>query len=459
MKKTLKSKVLGLISLGCPKNTVDSEFLLGKLKEYGWTFTDDENEADCLVVNTCGFIRDAQMESEEALQEICSIKGQKPDIILVATGCLPQRESVDLKRDFPELDLVAGVGSLKELPDLIETLWQDRFREFENPEQYVAHGRATLFTSSEPRIRITQPWTGYLKISEGCDHSCAFCTIPSIKGPHISRPVDDLVRETERMASEGVRELILISQDTTAYGSDIGTNLKNLLPELDKVDGISLIRLHYMYPSKVSDGLLDAIAQSRHILPYFDIPLQHVQPEILNAMKRLAPDTDTLALVRKIRKRFQDARNPACIRTTFIVGFPGETEEDVDALVEWIEEARVDRLTVFEFSPEHGTPAVELPYQVSEHDSESRLHRIMEIQHDISLEINEGLVGKEIDVLLEGITDDGRMVGRSYRDAREIDGLIFVDGVPEEIEFGEIVRTVVTGALPYDLEAECIERV
>ncbi|MCX6647113.1 MAG: 30S ribosomal protein S12 methylthiotransferase RimO [bacterium] len=454
MKKTSKSKVLGLISLGCPKNTVDSEFLLGKLQVLGWKFTDDIDKASCLVVNTCGFINDARLESEEALEEICSVKAERPDVILVATGCLPQRESTDLKIDFPELDLIVGVGSLNELPDLIDKLWQDRTSKHENPGNLIIPGRASLFSSSAPRIRVTPAWTGYMKISEGCDHSCAFCTIPSIKGPHISRPIDDLVREAEQLASDGVKELILISQDTTAFGSDTGTNLKNLLVELDKIEGISWIRIHYMYPSKISDGLLDVIAESKHIIPYFDIPLQHTQSKILEAMDRLAPETDTLALVKKIRKRFKKSYNPACIRTTFIVGFPGESEDDVEAMREWIEKAKIDRLTVFEFSPEEGTHAADLPDQISESESESRMHRIMEAQYDISLEINETWVGKEIDVLLEGFSDDGRLVGRSYRDAPEIDGLIFVEGVPDEKEFGEIARAIVTGALPYDLEAE-----
>ena len=446
--------MLGLISLGCPKNDVDSEFLLGLLSERGWKFTDDMDNADCLVVNTCGFIRDARLESEEAIEEICQVKKSNPDVILVATGCLPQRNLVDLKKQFPGLDLVAGVGSLHLLPDLIDSIMQGTSVDSITQIEIIKPGRAALFSAGTPRLRLSQPWTGYLKISEGCDHSCSFCTIPSIKGPHKSRPVDDLVLEASRLASDGVRELILISQDTTAYGSDIGTNLRILLLELDRIDGISWLRIHYMYPSKISDGLLDLIAGSRHIIPYFDIPLQHVQPGILKSMERLAPDLDSLALIEEIRKRFRDADKPACIRTTFMVGYPGETEEDIEALYEWIEKARIDRLTIFQYSPEDGTPASELPGQVSGPIAESRLHGLMDAQHDISLEINEGWVGKEIDVLLEGISDDGRLVGRSYRDAPEIDGLVFVDGVPENIGFGEIVRTVVIGALPYDLEVD-----
>lgn len=456
MKTRPGSKIIGLISLGCPKNTVDSEFLLGQLKELGWSFTDNIDEADCLIVNTCGFIQDAKLESEDAIQEICEIKDNRPEVLLVATGCLPQRDSVNLQSQFPKLDLVVGVGSLERLPDLIESKWKGQQIESDLHTGYCSPGRATLPHSRFPRLRLTPSWTGYMKISEGCNHECSFCTIPSIKGPQISRPIDDLVREAEILASEGVKELIIISQDTTAFGSDSGSNLKNLLTVLDKVDGILWIRLHYLYPSKISGGLLDVIATSDKILPYFDIPLQHVQPGILKAMGRLAPETDTLRLVERIRERFTDTETPACIRTTFIVGFPGETESDVEALHEWMERAKVDRLTVFQFSPEEGTPAALLPDQIPQHISESRMHRLMESQQEITLEVNETWIGKEIDVLLEGVTDDDRAVGRSYRDAPEIDGFVIVKGVPENTDQGEIVRTRVTGAMPYDLEAEFI---
>ena len=292
-----------------------------------------------------------------------------------------------------------------------------------------------------------------MKIAEGCDHSCAFCTIPSIKGGHFSRTVDDLVREAKALAADGVREIIIVSQDTTAYGSDIGTSLRVLLQELDKVDGIKWIRLHYLYPGKVSSGLLDTIAESRHIIPYFDIPLQHISQNILHRMDRLAPDTDPLDLIGKIRARFESANLPACIRTTLMVGFPGETDDDVAAMHEFLERARVDRLTVFQFSAEQGTPAFDLPDRVPEHESEMRMNGLMEAQHEISLEINGEWVGRKIDVLPEGESDDGRMVGRSYRDAPEIDGLILVSGVPETVPYGEIIEATVTGALPYDLEA------
>jgi ribosomal protein S12 methylthiotransferase len=449
-----RQKVLGLISLGCPKNTVDSERLLGELAEDGWRFTDDMENASALVVNTCGFIRDARLESEEALDEICEIKKLRPDVLLVATGCLPQRSGISLKSRFPSIDLIVGVGSLPDLPRLLNDLWEDRPAISTNETGLITPARATLSASHVPRIRVTPPWTAYMKIAEGCGHECAFCTIPSIKGPHISRPVDDLVSEAEGLAADGVNEIILISQDTTAYGSDIGTNLRNLLTELDKVDDIDWIRLHYLYPSKISDSLLDVMADSSHIIPYFDIPIQHVQPGILKSMQRLAPDMDFLDLIRKIRSLFEGRANPACIRSTFIVGYPGETENDVDALLDFIESARIDRLTVFKYSQEDGTAAARLPGQVPEHEAEGRMHRLMEAQQDISLEINESWVGKNIDALIEGITDDGKRVGRTYRDAPEIDGLVILSGVPDTIEPGNFARVKVTGALPYDLEAK-----
>jgi len=452
--KNPRRRRLGLITLGCPKNTVDSERLLGELEVLGWRFAETIDDADCLIVNTCGFIRDARLESEEAIEEMRQVKLARPEVILVVTGCLPQRDEIDLRSRFPEADLIVGVGDLEKLPSLLESALRGEKPGGEAQEELCRPGRATLSGADSPRLMLTPPWSAYMKIAEGCDHSCAFCTIPHIKGPYRSRPVPDLVEETRFHAANGVKELIIISQDTTAYGSDIGTNLRTLLKEIDRIDGIVWIRLHYLYPSKVSQGLLDVIAESRRIIPYFDIPIQHVRPEILRAMDRLAPETNALDLIETIRARFRNSPTPACIRSTLIVGYPGETGEDIGAILDFLERARIDRLTVFEFSPEEGTAAHELPDRVPEGVSERRLHLVMEAQHDISLEINEEWVGRSIDVLLEGETDDGCRAGRSYRDAPEIDGLVLVTGVPDSVEDGAIVRARVTGALPYDLEAE-----
>jgi ribosomal protein S12 methylthiotransferase len=449
-----RSKTLGLISLGCPKNTVDSERLLGELGALGWEFTSEISDADCLVVNTCGFIRDARLESEEAIAEICEARASHPGVILVATGCLPQRIPGVLGEKFPELDLVVGAGDLAALPAMIEALWNNEETSRKESTGFCQPGRATLSMSTDPRLRISPPWTAYMKIAEGCSLECSFCTIPSIKGPHISRPIDDLVKEAENLAQEGVKELILISQDTTAYGSDIGTNLRRLLQELDGVDGIRWIRLHYLYPGKISDGLLDTIAESRHVIPYFDIPLQHVSPKILRSMKRLDPDMNPLDLVKKIRARFESAPLPACLRTTFITGFPGETEDDFRQMPEFIESAMLDRVTVFQYSREDGTPAASLPDEVPEHVAEARMHRLMETQQEISLDVNEGWIGKTIEVLLEGETDEGRRAGRSYRDAPEIDGLVLVDGVPENMDDGSFISVRIDEAMPYDLAGE-----
>jgi len=449
-------KVLGLISLGCPKNTVDSERLLGEILELGWELTDEPSDASCLVVNTCGFINDAILESEEAIEEVLEEKKSDPDKLVVVTGCLPQRKEYDLAAKYPEIDLIAGVGSLADLPSLIEKAWLDR-NSVTKDASIREPGRSTITTSDSPRLRLTLPWTAYIKISEGCDHSCAFCTIPQIKGPHQSRTVIDILTEARMLADEGVRELILISQDTTAYGSDIGTNLRNLISQLDKIDGIDWIRLHYLYPSKISDSLLETIASSEHILPYFDIPIQHIAPEILKSMNRLGPDIDMPGLATKIRGRFEGRDMPACIRATLIAGYPGETEDHLAELLQFLEDARIDRLTVFQFSDEEGTHAHGLPDKVDPEVAEARVNVLMEVQQEISLEINNEWINKELDVLLEGFTDDGRRVGRSYRDAPEIDGLVIVSGVPDEHGPGEIVRTRIVGALPYDLEAEWVK--
>ena len=452
-----KNKKVGIISLGCPKNTVDSERILGELHALGWEITSDKWKADCLIVNTCGFIKEAITESEEALAEICEVKAKKPDVILVATGCLPQRIPRILGKRFPQLDLIVGVGRIEKLPALIESKISGKETLEIQGNELETPGRATLSPHYAPRLRITPPWTAYMKIAEGCSHECAFCTIPSIKGPYISRPPDDLIIEAENLASEGVKELILVSQDTTAYGSDIGTNLRTLLKELDQLEGIKWIRLHYLYPSKISEGLIELIANSKHLIPYFDAPLQHVSPKILKLMRRLDPEIDALSLVNRIRRAFANTHLPACIRSTFIVGFPGETEEDFQMLMDFLSEAMLDRVSVFEFSSEDGTAAATMPDEVPKHITESRFHRLMEIQHDISQEINEGWIGRTTEVLIEGTTEDGMLAARSYRDAPEIDGLVLITGAPESVEGGTFALVRITEALPYDLKAEWLE--
>jgi len=449
---------LGLISLGCPKNTVDSERLLGELYALGWHLAEIDDEPDCIIVNTCGFIRDAKLESEEAIGEICELKSELPHLKLVVTGCLPQREGIRLRDEFPEIDLVVGVGSLEELPGLLENLISSERSENASEQSLCLPGRAALSLASDPRLRLTPSWTAYMKVAEGCSHSCAFCTIPSIKGPYRSRTVGDVVEEARILAEEEVREIILISQDTTAYGSDIGTNLRALLTELDRVEGIEWIRLHYLYPGKISGGLLDVIAESGHVLPYFDIPIQHVNSRILHAMDRPGADLDMMEIIDQIRGRFAETDRPACIRSTLIAGFPGESDEDFAELLDFVETARIDRLSVFRFSPEEGTPAAELPEQVPEEVAQKRVDLLMETQHDVSLEINEEWIGKELDVLMEGVADDGTRIGRSYRDAPEIDGLVYVRGLTDDISDGRMVRAGITGALPYDLEAEWLKK-
>jgi ribosomal protein S12 methylthiotransferase len=449
-----QTRRLGLISLGCPKNTVDSERILGELYALGWRLAEIDDEPDCIIVNTCGFIRDAILESEEAIEEVCALKSELPEVKLVVTGCLPQREGIRLRDEFPEIDLVVGVGSLHELPVLLENLISGERTNAVSEQALCVPGRAALSLSNDPRLRLTPSWAAYMKIAEGCSHSCAFCTIPSIKGPYRSRTIEDLVIEARILAEEDVREIILISQDTTAYGSDIGTNLRKLLKELDRVDGIEWIRLHYLYPGKISGGLLDVIAESRHVLPYFDIPVQHVNPRILKAMERPGADINVMKIIEGIRDRFTDSDRPACIRSTIIAGFPGETDDDFAELLDFVETVRIDRLSVFRFSAEEGTKAAEMDEQVPEEVARERVELLMETQQDVSLEINEGWIRKEMDVLMEGVADDGGRIGRSYRDAPEIDGLVYVRNLPDDIDDGSIVRAGITGALPYDLEAE-----
>lgn len=445
-----KKKLLGLISLGCPKNTVDSEWLLGELSRFGWEFTSNKNKASCLIVNTCGFINDAKLESEEAIEEICAVKEKHPETILIVTGCLPQRTNAHIHQNFPQIDLIIGVGSLHKLPLILEDFWNNK--ELNSHNNLCIPGTSFLPDSSFPRLRLTPKWYAYMKIAEGCSHECAFCAIPSIKGPHVSRPVRDLVNEAHKLVEDGVKEIILISQDTTAYGSDIGTNLRTLLKELDQIDGVQWLRLHYLYPSKIKNSLLEIIANSKHIIPYFDIPLQHVSSRLLKRMKRLDPDLDIRNLIRNIRGHFDGSLLPACIRTTFIVGFPGETDDDFEGLLEFIDEMKIDRVSAFKYSKEEGTPASTLDEEVPDWIAESRYNLLMELQQEISLTINENLIGKTMDVLLEGETDDGMKVGRSYRDSPEIDGMVIVKNIPDDLSPGTFGKVLITDAHPYDLQ-------
>jgi ribosomal protein S12 methylthiotransferase len=432
-----------LLSLGCPKNLADSELMIGALVNAGFEVTLDPDEAQVLVVNTCAFIESAKKESLDAILEAAEVKRHGLGKRLVVAGCLSQRYGAELREQLPEVDVFVGTGNFLELPELLRRTDAPESR----PIPYA--GAAHLLPShSAPRIKLGDYFSTYLKISEGCNHKCAFCIIPKIRGRHESRPMADLVAEARMLAEGGVRELNLIAQDLTAYGRDLDppASLAQMLYALNAVDGIRWIRLLYCYPNFVTDELLDAIAALPKLTKYIDMPLQHADDEILRAMRRERSGSALRKILDRIRKRVPGI----ALRSSFIVGFPGETDEAFERLADFIREQEFDRVGVFTYSLEENTTAFELPNQVPERMKRARRAHLMEIQSDISLKKNCQLIGRELEVLVEGTTGGraSRMRGRSQSQAPEIDGSVFLRG---EAAPGEFVRVHIDKALTYDL--------
>jgi len=432
-----------LLSLGCPKNLADSELMLGALVNAGFEVTLDPDEAQVLVVNTCAFIESAKKESLDAIMEAVAVKRHGAGKRLVVAGCMAQRYGSELREQIPEVDVFVGTGNFLELPELLRRTEAPESR----PIPYA--GAAHLLPShSAPRIKTGDYFSSYLKISEGCNHKCAFCIIPKIRGRHESRPMSDLVAEARMLADGGVRELNLIAQDLTAYGRDLDTpgSLAQLLYALNDVDGIHWMRLLYCYPNFVTDELLDAIAALPKITKYIDMPLQHADDDILRAMRRERSGAALRKILDRIRKRV-----PAvALRSSFIVGFPGESEAAFERLAGFLGEQEFDRVGVFTYSLEENTAAFNLPNQVPERVKRARRARLMEIQGEISLKKNRGLVGHELEVLVESAIPGRatRMRGRSQSQAPEIDGSVFLRG---DAAPGEFVRVRIDKALTYDL--------
>jgi ribosomal protein S12 methylthiotransferase len=437
-----------LLSLGCPKNLADSELMLGALVNAGFEITLDPDAAQVLVVNTCAFIESAKKESLDAIMEAAEVKRHGQGKRLVVAGCMAQRYGTELREQLPEVDVFVGTGNFLELPELLRRTEDVESR----PIPYV--GAAHLLPShSAPRIKTGDYFTSYLKISEGCDHKCAFCIIPKIRGRHESRAIPDVVAEARMLARSGVRELNLIAQDLTAYGRDLDprSSLAQLLYALNDVDGIRWIRLLYCYPNFVTDELLDAIATIPKVTKYIDMPLQHADDAILRAMRRERSGDALRKILDRIRKRIPGV----ALRSSFIAGFPGETDEAFERLADFIKEQEFDRVGVFTYSLEENTGAFDLPNQVPERVKRARRARLMEIQGEISHKKNRALVGQELEVLVEGVMSARatRMRGRSSAQAPEIDGSVFFKG---EAEPGEFVRVRIDKALTYDLSGSVI---
>jgi len=436
-----------LVSLGCPKNLVDSEVILGLLSREGYLLTTDPSRADILIVNTCSFIEDATREAVETVLQLSSLKKEGRCRLFVVAGCLPQRYGEVLERELPEVDLFVGTGAFQQLPLLLS----------HKPKQKTFLPKPTfLYNEETPRILSTPPFIAYLKIAEGCSNACTFCTVPKIRGRYRSRKPRSVLEEARRLADQGVQELILVAQDTTAYGRDLrdGTNLEKLLENLVKVDGLRWIRVLYSYPKAdhFTDRLLELMAQENKVCPYLDLPIQHIDDEILRRMGRRARDAEIRSLLRKIRIFLPEIS----LRTSLIVGFPGEKESQFKALLAFVEEVQFDHLGAFKYSPEEGTPASRLPHRVPERVKGERLRTLMEVQKKISLKKYQKMVGQRRVVLVEGPQrKQGVLRGRLQSQAPEIDGSVFLDGKAQP---GDWVEARITQALPYDLVGQ-IERV
>jgi len=436
-----------LVSLGCPKNLVDSEVILGLLSKDGYLLTTDPLKADVLIVNTCAFIEDATKEAVETILQLSSLKTEGCCRFLVVAGCLPQRYGEVLEKELPEVDLFVGTGAFQNLPKLLS---QKMKRKSFVPKSTF------LYDEKTPRILSTPPFIAYLKIAEGCSNACTFCTVPRIRGRYRSRRLRSVVEEARRLADQGVQELILIAQDTTAYGRDLKdeTHLEKLLKNLVKVAGLRWIRILYSYPKpdRFSNGLLELMAQENRICPYIDLPIQHIDDEILRQMGRRSRGAEIRSLLRKIRTFLPGVS----LRSSLIVGFPGEKESQFKALLDFVEEAQFDHLGAFMFSPEEGTPASGLSHPIPERVKRERLRILMEIQKTISLKKYQEMVGQKKMVLVEGSRrEQGVLRGRLQTQAPEIDGSVFLYGRAQP---GDWVEARITQALPYDLVAK-IERI
>ncbi len=439
--KMKKSNTFHLVSLGCAKNTVDSDSMAQLLMRDGYRGTDDPHKANVLIVNTCGFIGPAKDESFAVLRELAEIK-QKGQI-LIAAGCLTQRYGAEVAQKVPGIDGVLGTRRWMDIVQVVSEL-----RKGPHPEPlYHLPGYATVGTDEQNAMRASVAGSSaYLKVADGCRRPCAFCAIPLIKGTAVSRPVETILDEARRLRDAGVRELILIAQDTTDYGHDLGIKdgLAVMLEQLtDAVPDMDWIRIMYAYPGYVTDRLIDVMAEREQILPYLDMPLQHAHPKTLYRMRR----PSNIEWVHKTLGKMRSKIPNLSIRTTFIVGYPGETDEEYQALVDFVNEIRFDRVGTFQFSFEEGTTSAPLGDPVPASVKQERFEQLMELQQGISMQVNQSYVGKTLDVLVEGF-DNGISIGRSYRDAPEIDGLVFVEG---RLEIGQIVPVRITGAMAYDL--------
>ena len=439
-------KVL-FISLGCDKNLVDSEFMIGALNNGGLQLTDDENEADIIIINTCCFINDAKEESINTILEMAEYKKSGSCKSLIVTGCLAQRYKDEIIKEIPEVDAILGTNSYDAILDAVkETLDNRKYQNLNTLE-----GLPKLNTK---RMVTTGGHYAYLKISEGCNKNCSYCVIPSIRGRYRSVPIEELVAQAKELVSNGVKELILVAQETTLYGIDIykEKSLHKLLDELNKIDGLFWIRIMYCYPEEIYDELIEAIKRNKKVCHYLDMPIQHCNDEILKRMGRKTDKADIERIVTNLRNQIPDIT----LRTTLICGFPGETQQMHEELMQFINDMEFDRLGAFAYSPEEGTKAASFPDQIDDDIKEDWQAEVMELQEEVIFDKNETLTGTQMYAFIEGkVADENAYVGRTYRDAPNVDGYIFIN-TEQELMSGDIVKVRITGAYEYDLIGEII---
>lgn len=427
---------IALINHGCAKNLVDSELMLGKLAQSGYKITLDETKADIVIINTCSFIHDAEKESVASIFDMIN-NGKK----IIITGCLPQKYKKELQELIPEAVAFLGTSDIDKIVDTVKKVTKDKKNVYSVNENPIYE-----YPEDIERQQITMGASTYVKIADGCDFKCGYCVIPQLRGPYKSRKIENIVKEVQGLVKKGVTEICLIAQDTTSYGKDIygKPSLKELLIELNKIEELSWIRILYTYPSLLTDDLLETIQSLDKVVKYIDVPMQHVSTNVLELMSR--PILDYKKLVKRIRKIIPKAS----IRTTFIVGYPGETEQDFEELYNFIEEMKIDRLGVFEFSKEKNTKAYSIKPQIPAKIKKQRKKSLMELQQRISKEQNKKLIGKKIDCIIESLSEDNYITARTYKDAPEVDGLIYLETKTPVIP-GDIVTAKITGANEYDL--------
>lgn len=437
------------ISLGCDKNLVDSEVMLGALAEKGYFFTDDEADADAVVINTCCFINDAKEESINTILEMAELKKSGQIRALLVTGCLAQRYQEEIQKEIPEVDAILGTTAILTITEALEEILKGR------PKNYLeALDKAPV--GGKKRVVTTGGYYAYLKIAEGCDKHCTYCIIPKVRGNYRSIPMEELLREAGALAEQGAKELILVAQETTLYGQDLygKKTLPQLLEELCKIEGLAWIRILYCYPEEITDGLIQVIRREEKICHYLDLPIQSGSDAVLKRMGRRTDAGQIREVIEKLRREIPDI----CIRTTLIAGFPGETQAEHEETMAFVDEMEFDRLGVFTYSAEEDTPAAEMPDQLREAIKEQRRDELMELQQEIAFDAAENMTGRSVRAMIEGkVADEDAYVARTYKDAPGVDGYLFIR-TDREFMSGDFVDVVITGANGYDLMGEIADQ-